>query len=149
MSRFFYTVGTTPFPSLTAYLVDNFDVPGNEVFLQTAQSTKTQHIESISFISDFDEKINDYELIVTHAGAGSVYGLLEKGKSLIVVPNLERDDKHQTEIAKFVEKNMYAMVCWDISKLSDLIKNHEGFKKNEYRRDRFFKDKEIIGFLNE
>ncbi|MCS0305990.1 PssE/Cps14G family polysaccharide biosynthesis glycosyltransferase [Vibrio diabolicus] len=147
MSRFFYTVGTTPFPSLTAYLVDNFDVPGNEVFLQTAQSTNTQYIESVSFISDFEEKIEDYELIVTHAGAGSVYGLLEKGKNLIVVPNLERDDKHQIEIAKFVEENMYAIVCWDFLKLPELIESYKTFEKSEYRKDRFFKDKEIIGFF--
>ena len=92
---------------------------------------------------------DEYELIVTHAGAGSIYGLLEKGKNLIVVPNLERDDKHQSEIAKFVEDNNYALVCWDISDLPKLINKSRTFKKNKYDKTDFFKYDEIIRIIHE
>lgn len=149
MIKFLYTVGTTPFMSLTNYLVKNFDIPGNDIILQTAQDTNTEHINSARFLHDFEERVDEYELIVTHAGAGSIYGLLEKGKNLIVVPNLERDDKHQSEIAKFVEDNNYALVCWDISDLPKLINKSRTFKKNKYDKTDFFKYDEIIRIIHE
>ncbi|HEA1399118.1 TPA: hypothetical protein RVE45_003897, partial [Escherichia coli] len=76
-----------------------------------------------SFRDDVDVFYNDADVIITHAGAGTLYQLLEKGKKIIAVPNLERIDKHQVDIATYMERNHYLLVCWDYNEIGDLLKS--------------------------
>jgi beta-1,4-N-acetylglucosaminyltransferase len=73
----------------------------------------------------FNEKIEklfgESDLIICHAGAGTVYGLLEIGKPIVVVPNSKLKDNHQVDICKFIENEGYGLVAWSLDKLSQNI----------------------------
>lgn len=102
------------------------------------------------FTNSFNRVVDESDLIITHAGAGTVYSLLEKGKNIIVIPNLERVDKHQLEIAKFVCDNKYGLACFDVSNLEasiDKVRSFIDTEKKGYRKDDFFKKNEILEFL--
>ncbi|MUK65331.1 PssE/Cps14G family polysaccharide biosynthesis glycosyltransferase [Aliivibrio fischeri] len=148
MIKFLCTVGTTPFPSLIEYITVNFDNEVNDIFLQSAIKTNTKFIKSVDYVDNIGEYIDNYDVIVTHAGAGSIYSLLELHKKIIVVPNLERDDKHQFDISKYIEENNYGIVCWDINNLKKCIDEIEGLIFDEYEKRFFFKAEEIKGIID-
>lgn len=144
--RILVTVGTTPFDSLV-HAVDKLSLPN--VLIQHASKTIIGlSSENIDFICDIGSEYERADLIITHAGAGSVYKLLELGKNLIVVPNLERIDSHQKELAKYVEDNDYALVLWDLHNLVGVLKKSESFVYKKYQSEAFFKFNEIANLLN-
>lgn len=51
------------------------------------------------------------DLVISHAGAGSILEALEKRKNLIVVINNRLMDNHQVELAKQLHKNEYLYYC--------------------------------------
>ncbi|EWH08492.1 glycosyltransferase domain-containing protein [Catenovulum agarivorans DS-2] len=118
--KVFVTTGTTEFEQLIESVMD---LTGrHEIIVQTPKNHEPT--VNCQFI-DFVENIYDYyqwaDVIVTHAGAGSVYKLLELRRQVLVVPNLSRKDKHQSQIADYVRENNYGAVCYDFSKLSEAI----------------------------
>jgi beta-1,4-N-acetylglucosaminyltransferase len=95
--------------------------------------------------SDFSRLVSDAEIVITHAGAGTVYDLLESNKKIIVVPNLDRVDAHQIEIAEYVGKNDYGIYCTEVCNIEKSIFsciNRKAFF--QYRRDLFFGAKIIL-----
>ena len=60
-------------------------------------------------------------MIVCHAGAGTIFTLLELGKKIIVAPNPKLKDDHQKDICRFVELNNYSFVAWNVIELKDLL----------------------------
>jgi beta-1,4-N-acetylglucosaminyltransferase len=103
------TVGSTVFDSLVSVLDKKCDSVNMLFQLSNGKYTPVNH-DFKRFIPNIDSEYKKYDLVVTHAGAGSVYALLEKGKQILVVPNLERDDDHQKELAQFVEENNFGTV---------------------------------------
>ncbi|MGJ8485839.1 PssE/Cps14G family polysaccharide biosynthesis glycosyltransferase [Pseudoalteromonas sp. SYSU M81236] len=97
--------------------------------------------------NEFSSVLVDADVVITHAGAGTVFELLELNKKIIVVPNFDRIDKHQSDLALYIERNNYALVCHDVN----LIENHiEGIKMYEptpYNKDSFFLADELISKL--
>ena len=91
---------------------------------------------------NFKENVIDYflssDLVITHAGAGSCYKLIELGVPIIVVPNLNRRDKHQKEIALYFEKNNYCSVCWDLNKLENIIEKQDSVRFTHIEKPLFF-----------
>lgn len=131
--KIFVTVGTTPFDSLAQYadtqllaalefrlsksLTDQI-----EITIQYADGTYTpQQHESFRYVADFSERVKSADLIVCHAGAGTVYPLLRAGQSFIAVPNLERADPHQKDLAAYLQHNGYAPVAWRIDELAERV----------------------------
>ena len=149
MIKFLYTVGTTPFSRLTNKIINKYDSSENDIYAQTASDEIVKYIKHVKFTSNFEEKLFNYDLVITHAGAGSIYSLLEKSKKIIVVPNLDRDDKHQYEIAKFVEMNGLGIVCWNPDEISDSIRKSLVFNPKVYIKQKFYKVDEILEFINE
>lgn len=147
--RIFVTVGTTSFDSM----IENIDQYFNEnkkynVNFQIANGNYTPKSGAFfSFRDDVDVFYNDADVIITHAGAGTLYQLLEKGKKIIAVPNLERIDKHQVDIATYMERNHYLLVCWDYNEIGDLLKSIHNFKPNPYYKIEFDKGKEIADYI--
>ncbi|MGL4800922.1 MAG: PssE/Cps14G family polysaccharide biosynthesis glycosyltransferase [Cetobacterium sp.] len=140
--KIFVTVGTTPFESLIKYIDTN--IKNHELI---AQISTGKYIPKKMESFDYKENIENYykwaDLIITHAGAGSVYKLLEMGKRIVVIPNIERLDNHQLELANFIEKNNYGEVFY---KLED-IKINDNVKRNKYVKENFFKINEILEIL--
>src|SRR5690606_1903962 len=103
--------------------------------------------ESFSFCNDFDRYVQWADVIVTHAGAGSVYSMLEAGKDIIVVPNIQRVDKHQLEIAEYVDSNRFGLVCYDVFGIVEVLERSTEFfprHKERYLKESFFMADEIL-----
>lgn len=112
--KIFITVGSTQFTELIKECDKLLSSVENEITAQIGHSPYIpKSFPSFRFTSEIDSYYNNAEVIICHAGAGTVYSLLEKGKRIIVVPNLNLADDHQKEIANFVLKNNYAAVCLD------------------------------------
>jgi beta-1,4-N-acetylglucosaminyltransferase len=116
------TVGTTAFDTLIAE-VDrlcaqeaSWDVVSQ---IGPGEFAPVHHRWSRYFDDLFSS--NPDRLVVCHCGAGTVYELLDSQRPFIAVPNLERDDKHQRELARFLEANRLAPVAWSPSELQALL----------------------------
>lgn len=118
------TVGTTPFDSLIRALdSEALELPihfqiGNGSYLPSSGPW-------------FRFKRNLFEhyrtkrwLVVTHAGAGSIYSLLESGAVPLALPNFERIDNHQKELATYIEHNTFGKVCWNTVDIGAAVESY-------------------------
>jgi beta-1,4-N-acetylglucosaminyltransferase len=85
--------GSATLPSQTQTL----DTPGISVELKP-------------YISDIEETISQSDLIISHAGAGSIMSGLRKGKKMVVVPNTKLMDNHQVELAEVLQREGYLLM---------------------------------------
>ncbi|MEZ9977126.1 PssE/Cps14G family polysaccharide biosynthesis glycosyltransferase [Vibrio breoganii] len=155
MLNILVTTGTTRFPELITS-VSTIASRSDYQFVVQSPDIKTlvsQNSFSFGTVFDYSDNFQKYideaDIVITHAGAGTTYGLLESfDRPIIIVPNFYRSDQHQKEIAKYVEVNNFALVCWDLSKLGVLIeKCQKGYKKVDYKKVNFSKFSEILGYI--
>jgi len=143
--KVFVTVGTTIFTDLIKK-VDT--IKGLEAVMQISNDGYVpKNYKFYDFCEDIDTYYNWADVVITHAGAGSVYQLLELDKKVIIIPNLSRVDSHQIDIANYMEEMQYALVCYDLNELEKSISNISSFDKVPYKSDPFNKSDEIMGFL--
>ncbi|KAI5803479.1 glycosyltransferase family 28 C-terminal domain-containing protein [Peziza echinospora] len=64
-------------------------------------------VESHSFLPSLHTHISSADLIISHAGSGTILDVLRMGKRLIVVPNPELMDGHQQELARELQSQGY------------------------------------------
>lgn len=84
------------------------------VFAQTGYSTyQPTHFSFEAFLDrdGFAAKMQEADLVITHAGTGAIIGAVKQGKKVIAVPRLsqygEHVDDHQTQIIdQFNEMNL-------------------------------------------
>jgi len=111
----FVTVGTTLFDKLISattsqtaleWMVQNGYTKlvlqygkGSEPKIPTAASSKVLQIEQYRFRPTLDVDMQAADLILSHAGAGTVLEAMKFQKKLVVVINTELMDNHQTELA--------------------------------------------------
>jgi len=143
------TVGTTNFDSLIEFLDNNFDEHEDVLFQIANGEYKPKQFEFIAFTKDIDALYKKYDFIITHAGAGTIYKLLDLRKKFIVVPNLERIDSHQTDIAQFVEENNYALTCINYEDIPLALKKLPTVTFEKYEKEPFVKAEEICNSLRE
>ncbi|MEZ8816957.1 PssE/Cps14G family polysaccharide biosynthesis glycosyltransferase [Vibrio cyclitrophicus] len=149
MIKIFVTVGTTEFDELIK-AVDELKLSEKyKIVAQVSPASKynAKYINTFEFVDDIDSYMASFDLIITHAGAGSVYNLLEKGKRLLVVPNTERYDKHQIELAEYILHNNYAQVCLDINDLSKSIIQVLSETFTPYSKEDFFGENIILDYF--
>lgn len=143
-------VGTTTFDTLIASLDKSSDRISLTFQIANGNYIPTCH-KYERFIPNIKTIYSDFDFIITHAGAGSVYNLLEQRYKFAVVPNLERSDKHQLELANYVEINNYASTFmvdeFNDVELFDLYIAILEKTHNIYKKEPFFKGKEIIEFI--
>jgi len=141
------TVGTTSFDGLISYL----DIQSLNGFLLTMQIGPGHYLPKNHKYFRFDYSLPDhyseYDVIITHAGAGTVFSCLERGLKLIVVPNLERLDPHQLELSNYLEKKNYALVAKELTQVQKLLEIVHDFQPTTYKSKKFFKVSEIRSFL--
>lgn len=141
------TVGTTPFNQLIKVAEQQL----GQLHQLTAQISDG-HYEPVNhpffrFSDDIESYYKDADLIISHGGAGTIYRVLEMGKKLIIVPNFERLDPHQTEISDYMKNNQFAEVCNDLDKLADIVKQVESSNFKPYVAETFTGIKPIRDFL--
>lgn len=73
----------------------------------------------------FNLYLKKADLIISHAGMGSIISSLKLGKRIIVVPRLsaynEHRNNHQIDTCEEVSKFNGVFVCYDLDKISDVI----------------------------
>ena len=144
------TVGTTKFDSL----IRNLEIFSSKykkftfIFQVATNGYKPEGENVFEYSNDFKNFISSSDLVITHAGAGSVYSLLERGKKIIVVPNLERYDKHQAEISAYLSRNDLAKVVFSLKELEHTILSIEKYTPKPYNKEPFFLIDRLINELN-
>lgn len=86
-----------------------------------------QHMESFSFLApqDFNEQFSKAELIVSHAGMGTIISAMKLEKPIIIFPRLaslgEHRNDHQLATARVLEKLDYLHVAYDEATLKEMV----------------------------
>ena len=84
-------------------------------------------------LEEYMEKAN---YIITHAGVGSIFDALKKGKKVIAVPRLskykEHNNDHQLELIEEFKKENLILPVIEMDELEDAIKNIKKFKPSKY-----------------
>ena len=104
--------------------------------------------EHFPYTDNIEVQIEQADVVITHAGAGSVFHLLEIGKPVVVVPNFERVDEHQKDLADFVSHNNYASVCRDLSLLEQNVLSAVNDKYSPYKTNPFHGYATILASIN-
>jgi glycosyltransferase involved in cell wall biosynthesis/UDP-N-acetylglucosamine transferase subunit ALG13 len=123
----FVTVGgsSEPFPRLTSALSR---LPLNELVVQHGPNPIPDGVGQSFPFMDFAAVLDHMrraEVVVSHAGAGSIICARRTGHTPIVVPRLARHgetvDDHQAELAAALEETGQAIVVWDLELLPEAI----------------------------
>lgn len=155
----FITLGTQKFP-FTRLLkqVDNLieqHLINDTVICQTGFTdyySKNMMCKKFIEREEFQTYLEMCDLVICHAGAGTITSALKKGKKTIIVPRLsqygEHIDDHQLELSKaFSEKNL-AFECIDLNTLIDLIQIIHTHTFNRYVSNTKNIEKYIIEYIN-
>lgn len=147
--KVFITVGTTPFDELIRS-VDSI-APNFVDWSFTYQISEGSYTPKsgiyFKFVENIDDFYKDSDVVITHAGAGSIYRLLELNKKIVVAPNLVRVDKHQSDIANYMGKNGHVLLLSDLNNSLDIMESIEEFSPKPYVKERFFVKDELVGFI--
>ncbi|MGG3692573.1 PssE/Cps14G family polysaccharide biosynthesis glycosyltransferase [Heyndrickxia ginsengihumi] len=107
---------------------------GSKVIAQVGfEDYKARYYKTFDMIEDdkFKKLINDSDLIISHAGTGTVIPCLKKGKKVIIFPRLvkynEHYDDHQLELAELFTKNNHVMCAKNKRELIKCIKELDSF----------------------
>ncbi|KAH7279774.1 hypothetical protein KP509_37G036200 [Ceratopteris richardii] len=77
-------------------------------------------VNFFTFAADLKEHLKSADLVISHAGSGSIFETLRMGKPLIVVVNEALMDNHQAELAEELAAQGYLMYAFP-STLEDVI----------------------------
>lgn len=134
----FVTVGHTRFDSLFKQIdkIQHYD--WNVISQMYDGSYIPKSGEHISYTHDIGAYYENADVVITHAGAGTVYNLLEMGKPIIVVANSDRIDTHQEDLIRYVEDSHFAQVCRDLNELEGLLNNVNDYVAVEYHSEPFY-----------
>ena len=112
--------------------VDNGIASGaidDEVFAQTGFSDyQPANYPAVAFLDkkQFDEKMYACDILITHAGTGTIIGALKKGKKVIAMPRLQRFgehvDDHQVQLLEQFANANLILCCSDEAGLIDVYR---------------------------
>lgn len=130
------TVGTTAFDGLIEFLDTTYKWPNAIFQIGPGRYIPTRHKYS-RFINNLESEYEKYDLILCHAGAGTIYNCLERGLKIVVVPNLERKDPHQIEIANYLKRKNYALVAKSFRDFDSVLQKVANYQPEPYSKDVF------------
>ena len=88
---------------------------------------------------ELENLVKNADLIITHAGMGSIELALEHNKKVIAVPRLkkfgEHVNDHQKDIQQEFNKKGWIIGIDDVSQLSDAIEKAKKFKPKKYENN--------------
>lgn len=120
-------------------LISTDKIAGSLVFAQTGFSDyKPRSFDFKPFLNteEFDGKIAESKIVITHGGTGSIISGLKKHKKLIVVPRSthygEHVDNHQFEIAQQFEQAALLCAIADVTELENALKVVEEAEFKQY-----------------
>jgi len=142
------TVGTTRFDTLIRFIDQTLEGSLIEFTFQISDGNyKPVNFPYFSFSDDIETYYRESDLVICHAGAGTIFKLLEIRKKVIIVPNTERIDNHQLDIANFMERNGYAITIRDFKLLPIAIEGISKITLKPFEKHDFDKAEEIVSFI--
>lgn len=110
----------------------------DKVFAQIGVSDyKPKNYEYVDFMTqeEFNKKLDECNLLITHAGTGVIVNAVKKEKKVIAIPRLEKYgehvDNHQIQLIKQFEELNFIEPCYE---LDDLEKKLNEIKKKKYKK---------------
>lgn len=110
--RLLVTVGSTSFQALTDHVVtphalarlrdlgvDTVIVQHGAAPLPAPPENPLLDVQSFAYTADLAHHLDNADMIISHAGAGTISEGLDKGKRMLVVVNDALMNNHQTELA--------------------------------------------------
>lgn len=121
-------------------------INGDDVIAQignTSYYPKNYKYFDLIGADEFKKYVEESDLIITHAGTGSVVPAIKLSKKVIIFPRLseynEHQDNHQLELTECFIKAGYALSATNKDELIESIKMIDSFKPNT-----FISNKEVI-----
>jgi len=147
--KIFVTVGHTHYDALFKAVDEQLSPEKYQVINQISDGTYfPENHKYFKYTPQLQDEINNADLVITHAGAGSVFYLLEIAKPLLIVPNFDRIDNHQKDIADFVTQNNYASVCYDLEQLEKHVLASVNHSFTQYEKNNFCGYDKILDIIN-
>lgn len=148
--KIFLTVGTTRFDSLMEFVAKAPYFKAHDCILQVGPSGKKMaNFECFDYVSNIDHYYEWADVVVTHAGAGSIYRLLSMRKRIVIVPNSDRLDHHQFDIARYMSSNNFALATSTYSELPAAIDAAATKEFALFHRDSFYAAENILTLIQE
>lgn len=137
--KVFVTVGSTQFNRLIQAIDEQVLSSDYEVIIQLADGKYIpENHQYIRVTDNINQYFSDADIVICHAGAGSVFNLLELQKKMVVVPNSDRINDHQLDLAHYIEKNNFASVCYDLNNIKSCLVDAGNKKYEMYANEPFF-----------
>lgn len=156
----FITVGTQKFQfnrllkEIDKLIEEGFIIAEN-VFAQTGSSTYIpQNYSFKAFLTkeELNKQIEANDLIITHAGTGSIINSIKSRKKVIGIPRDakfgEHVDNHQYEIVEQFENSSMIMAVKNIEELKSAIRDSENFEFKKYLSNSEKFNETLIEILN-
>ena len=112
----------------------------DEIIVQAGHTKyESKKMKIFDFIpyEEMQKYIDDADLVITHAGTGSILMPLKAGKKVIACPRLskyeEHVDDHQLQIVEVFKDEGYLLELNEDIELDDLIKQMKKFKPKKYK----------------
>jgi UDP-N-acetylglucosamine transferase subunit ALG13 len=123
----FITVGASPFP-FDRMLRAVARLPGQRLFVQHGPGEPpVDAARTVDFLSfaELIEAVDAADVVVSHAGAGTIICALQAGHTPVLVPRLQRYgetvDDHQLELARALEAQSRVVVAWDSDRIAEAV----------------------------
>ncbi len=105
----------------------------------TEYESKNMEIYKLMPMQQFDKYVKECDLLITHAGVGSIMSGLKNNKKVIAAARLkeygEHNNNHQVQIATEFSNLGYILYLEDFDKLGELLKKSKTFKPRKYENN--------------
>jgi len=140
---FFITVGSQKFQfnrllKKIDELIDKSIIKDN-VYAQIGVSDyKPQKYEYVDFMTqdEFNKKLDEANLIITHAGTGVIINAVKREKKVIAIPRLkkygEHVDDHQIQLIQQFDELNFIEPCYELDEIENKIEKIKNKKYNKY-----------------
>lgn len=119
-------------------LIDD-KIISDDVFAQIGVSDyKPRNYKYVDFMAqdEFNKKLDECELVITHAGTGVIVNAIKKEKKVIAVPRLskydEHVDDHQIQLIEQFEELNFIEPCYQVDDLGKKLNIMYDKKYNKY-----------------
>lgn len=126
----------------------------NKIIAQVGfDNYKSKYYQTFDMVSDeeFKNMIDESDLIISHAGTGTVTSCLKKNKKVIIFPRMESYDEHyddhQLELCNLFLMKNYIMCAKDKQELKECISKVEEFTPAKFKSNNQEMNKLIVDFI--
>ena len=142
----FVTLGTQdkPFPRLLEAIqkqLDSGNIRKDEKIIVQSGCTKFKssdmQIKQYMDIKEFEKNIEDADIVICHAGVGTILAALKNNKKIIAAARLkkygEHVNDHQLQILENFSNEGHLLALDDFEKLDEKLREVKGFNPNPFK----------------